>query len=47
MNDGFCTITVSTVNFKKIEVNFYGDKEFMINCIFNLVKLYKEEFEND
>lgn len=40
-----CTITESTIRPNKIEINFCGDKEFMLNCIFNLIKLYKEEVE--
>lgn len=44
---GICTITNSSINLNKIEVNFVGDKEFMLNCIFRLIEIYKEQFETE
>lgn len=42
-----CTIANSSIDKNKIEVNFVGDKEFMLNCIFRLIKVYKEQFETE
>lgn len=39
-----CVITESA-KLSKHDVNFVGNKEFLINCIFHLIKIYKEDFE--
>ncbi len=39
-----CTITQSS-NVKKLDVNFYGNKEDLIQCIFTLIKLYFRDFK--
>jgi len=39
-----CTITKSSSNIKKVDVNFHGNKEYLIQCIFALIKIYFEEF---
>lgn len=42
-----CTIANSSIDKNKIEVNFVGDKEFMLNCIFRLIEIYKKQFETE
>lgn len=42
-----CTIANSSIDPNKIEINFVGDKEFMLNCIFRLIEVYKEQFETE
>ncbi len=39
-----CTITKSSRSIKKVDVDFYGNKEYLIQCIFALIKIYFEEF---
>lgn len=47
MNDTNDTkVCVITNDYKDIiNINFIGDKEFMINCIFKLIEVYKSDFE--
>lgn len=40
-----CTITQSSRSVKKLDVNFYGNKEDLIQCIFTLIKVYFRDFE--
>lgn len=39
-----CTITKSSLNVRKLDVNFCGNKEDLIQCIFVLIKLYFKTF---
>lgn len=39
-----CTITQSSRSIKKLDVNFYGSKNDLIQCIFILIKLYFKDF---
>lgn len=39
-----CTITQSSRSVKKVDVNFHGNKEDLIQCIFALIKIYFKEF---
>lgn len=38
------TMTTNSRNVKVIDVNFVGNKKDFVECIFQLIKLYKEEF---
>ena len=40
-----CTITQSSRSVKKLDVNFYGNKEDLIQCIFALIKFYFRDFK--
>lgn len=41
-----CTITNSSISAKKkLDVNFYGSKQDLIQCIFMLIKLYFKDFK--
>lgn len=40
-----CTITQSSRSVKKLDVNFYGNKDDLIQCIFVLIKLYFKDFK--
>ena len=40
-----CTITQSSRSVKKLDVNFYGNKQDLIQCVFALINVYFRDFE--
>lgn len=40
-----CTVTQSSRSVKKLDVNFYGNKDDLIQCIFALIRVYFRDFK--
>ena len=39
----FCNITNSVTDDGKVEMNFVGDQRFMIECIYQIIKMYFDD----
>ena len=43
----FCNITNSVTDDRKVEMNFVGDQRFMIECIYQLIKMYFDTYTKE
>ena len=43
----FCNITNSVTDDRKVEMNFVGDQRFMIECIYQLIKMYFDTYKKE
>ena len=43
----FCNITNSVTDDGNVEMNFVGDQRFMIECIYQLIKMYFDTYKKE